>query len=77
VTVAPNAPETVYYVVAAQQRIPARFEELFAPYGPRMRFQAEAIDEARTRVAESWLAQLRTRARLKPDWTPPDEEEKG
>jgi hypothetical protein len=74
VAVAPNAPRTAYYVVAAHDRIPARFEALFAPSGPRTRFQAETLDEARSRRASDWLALLRTRAKLNPDWVPPDEE---
>jgi hypothetical protein len=76
VAVAPNAPETVYYVVALNQRLPARFEALYAPYGPRMQFQSEASDEARTRRSEEWLALLRARAGLKPGWAPPDDTER-
>jgi len=76
VAVAPNEPETVYYVLALDQRIPATFATLYAPTGELYRFQAETEQDAQMKQTETWLNELRTQAGLSPDWVPEDESER-
>lgn len=73
VEVAPNRPETVYYVLALNVRVPARFEVLYAPNGDLFLYQSETMREASRKRDESWMNELRASAGLKPDWTPSDE----
>jgi hypothetical protein len=73
VAVAPDQPREVYYVLAPDQRVRAKFEALYAPYGPRYQFQDEARQEANTQRAEAWMELLRAKAGLNPDWKPADE----
>jgi peptidyl-prolyl cis-trans isomerase D len=74
VAVAPNAPKTVYYVMTLKQRIPAPFEGLYSSFGPRIGLQNEVQAEAIVRRGQEWLEELRARAGLPPNWTPPDEQ---
>ena len=40
---------------------------------PLVRYRAEAIQDAGRKRAETWMAELREKAGLKPGWAPPDE----
>jgi hypothetical protein len=76
VAVAPNAPKTVYYVLAYHDRKPVQFTELYgSQFGPYMSLQNEVRLEAQERTIEEWMAQLRAEAGLPADWSPPDEEQ--
>jgi hypothetical protein len=73
VAVAPNQPETVYYVLTLHQRFPASFSVLYAPNGDYFRYLRETKLEASKKREQEWLNELRTQAGLAPDWTPLDE----
>lgn len=73
VAVAPNAPKTVYYVLALDQRVPAPFEGLYSPFGPQMTLRNEVLTDALIRRSREWMQELRRRAQLDPNWIPPEE----
>jgi peptidyl-prolyl cis-trans isomerase D len=73
VAVAPNRPETVYYVLTLDHRAPARFDVLYAPNGDYFRYRSEAMSEAFKKRDEDWMNVLRAQAGLDRDWTPRDE----
>ncbi len=72
-TVAPNQPETVYYVLTLDRREPATFAALYAPNGDEFRYKLVARDQAERDLIEHWMGYLRQQAGLSPDWIPPDE----
>jgi peptidyl-prolyl cis-trans isomerase D len=74
--VAPNQPETVYYVLTLDRREPSTFSALYAPNGDEYRYNRIAHDQAFRRQDEQWMSLLRQQAGLKPDWIPPDEARK-
>ena len=76
VAVAPDQPESTYYVLAVHQRLPARFTDLYAPFSERPMLEMRALQEANARRSASWIGYLRERAGMKPDWSPPNETEK-
>ncbi len=76
VAVAPNQPETIYYVLAQPNRLPASFDSLYAPNGDYFRYRSEAMNDAYKTRDEEWMNQLRAEAGLKPDWSPADESKK-
>ncbi len=62
VVVEPNAPKSVYYVLALQRRTPAELGNLFGPIGVRPRMEREvALNAMRDRV-QRWMDYLRSRA---------------
>ena len=73
VEVAPNQPETVYYVLTLNLRVPARFEVLYAPNGDLFRYKSETMSAAYKARDESWMNELRAKAGLPTNWTPGDE----
>jgi hypothetical protein len=73
VTVAPNQPETVYYVLTLDRREPATFAALYAPNGDEFRYKLVAREQAERDLIEHWMGYLRQQAGLSPDWIPPDE----
>lgn len=73
VAVAPNQPETIYYTLALNMRVPASFAVLYAPNGDYFRYKNESLGEAFKRRDEEWMKELRAQAKLSPDWTPSDE----
>ncbi|MCA1684697.1 MAG: hypothetical protein LC745_01675 [Planctomycetia bacterium] len=73
VAVAPNQPETVYYVLMQASRTPASFSVLYAPNGDYFRYRSEAMSNAYKKREDEWLTHLRAEAGLKPDWAPLDE----
>jgi hypothetical protein len=73
VAVAPNQPKTVYYALGLNRRVPADFDRLYDPFGPRMYLQSEVAQDALRLQDERWMASLRARAGLPPGWTPADE----
>ncbi len=77
VSVAPNAPETVYYVMTVGKRFPASFSNLYAPTGDFFRYRNEAMGDAIMKRDEQWMNQLRADAGLPADWTPDDEKARG
>jgi peptidyl-prolyl cis-trans isomerase D len=77
VRVAPNQPETVYYVLTLKNRIPATFGALYAPNGDLYRYRSEALSDAYKKRDEDWMNSLRTEAGLKTDWVPGDEAKGG
>jgi hypothetical protein len=74
VVVEPNKPRTIYYVMTLNQRYPAEFAGLYAPFGRRQMLQNEVLTEAIINRSRDWMAELRQRAGLPPNWVPPDEE---
>ncbi|MFO0907921.1 MAG: hypothetical protein U0794_06085 [Isosphaeraceae bacterium] len=76
VAVAPNQPQTIYYTLTLNRRIPATFATLYAPNGDFVRYRNEALMEARKSFEENMMAELRTKAGLAPDWEPADERTK-
>lgn len=77
VAVAPNQPETAYFVMTLKDRIPASFSALYAPNGDLFRYRSEAIMDAVKKRGEEWMNTLRAEAGLKPDWMPSDEAKGG
>lgn len=73
VSVASNAPESIYYVMTLNQRFRATFDALYAVNGDYFRYQEETMREAFRKLQDEWMNDLRAQAGLKPDWTPPDE----
>lgn len=73
VRVAPNQPKTIYYVLAASNRVPATFENLYQPFGERTRLMGDVRNDAARQNALEWMNYLRGRARLDPSWVPPEE----
>ena len=73
VAVAPNEPQTVYYVLTLDKRVPATFSALYAPNGDYFRYRGEAMSQAFKKRDDDWMSALRAQAGLKPDWTPSDE----
>ncbi len=76
VAVAPNAPRTVYYVIALDRRNPASMLTLFGPNGPYAIYQNETSREINRKQAEIWLKELRTQAGLPANWVPDDEKDR-
>ncbi|HZW32670.1 MAG TPA: hypothetical protein VFF52_18300, partial [Isosphaeraceae bacterium] len=73
VAVAPNQPQTVYYVLTADHREPATFAALYAPNGDEFRYKFMAREQAGRQLVDHWMDWLRQQAGLKPDWVPADE----
>jgi peptidyl-prolyl cis-trans isomerase D len=73
VEVAPNQPESIYYVLALSRRFPASFSVLYSPNGDYYRYRAETQTDAMKKRELEWMNELRAQAGLKPDWTPMDE----
>jgi peptidyl-prolyl cis-trans isomerase D len=73
VVVEPNQPKTIYYALALNARVPADFDRLFDPFGPRLGIQQEVAQDAQRRLDEDWMSALRTKAGLRAGWTPADE----
>ena len=76
VAVAPDLPESTFYVLAVHQRLPANFKDLYAPFSERSTLEMRAFQEANARRSASWMSWLRDKAGLKPDWAPPNETER-
>jgi len=76
VAVAPNQPETVYYVLSQAGREPASFNALYAPNGEYFRYRSEAMNDAYKKRDEEWMNQLRAQAGLQAGWVPPDDSRK-
>lgn len=74
--VAPNEPETEYYVITLDRREPASFAALYAPTGEEFRFKMFVTQEAGRKLDDSWMNRLRQQAGISPDWIPPDEAKK-
>lgn len=77
VAVAPDRPESTYYVLTMNRRVPASFASLFQLNGEFIRYRSEVLSEARVRFAQDWLDELRAEAGLKKNWVPEDETQKG
>ncbi len=75
VAVAADQPQSTYYVLALNQRLRAEFRDFTAPnaLGERMMLERDAARAAASRRISSWMSDLRRRAGLAADWTPPDE----
>ena len=73
VLVAPNQPETVYYVMALDRREPATFTALYAPNGDEFRYKMITRQQSERELVNHWMGWLRQQAGLKADWIPPDE----
>jgi hypothetical protein len=73
VSVAPNQPRTIYYVMTLQRREPATFAALYAPNSDEFRYKMLARDQAARLLDDQWMGWLRQQAGVKPDWIPPDE----
>jgi hypothetical protein len=73
VAVAPDQPETVYYVMALHRREPATFASLYAPNGDEFRYKMVARQQADRELVDHWMGWLRQQAGLKADWVPSDE----
>ena len=73
VAVAPNQPETSYYVITVDRREPATFAALYAPAGDEFRYRSFATDLADRQVVDNWMGYLRRQAGIAPDWVPADE----
>ncbi len=76
VAVAPNQPESVYYVLALARREPASFDALYALNGDYYRYLSESLNAARAERDDEWMNHLRADAGLKPGWVPADESKK-
>ncbi|WP_422930611.1 hypothetical protein [Singulisphaera sp. PoT] len=73
VAVAPNEPQTTYYVLTLETRIPASFAALYSPNGEYFRYRNEAQTEYLRQRTDEWMSQLRSEAGVPADWVPPDE----
>lgn len=73
VSVAPDKPESAYYVLTLDKRYPVDYTTLYAPSGPRMMLQMEVREEEEVQRVERWLNDLRAEAGLPADWSPPEE----
>jgi hypothetical protein len=73
ITIAPNQPRTIFYVMSLEKRQPATFTTLYAPYGDQRRYESSARKQAEDILADEWMNWLRQKAGLKIDWVPPDE----
>ena len=73
VGVAPNQPETSYYVMTLDRRDPATFAALYAPAGDAFRYESFAKQQADRQLLEKWMGWLRRRAGVASNWTPADE----
>ena len=62
VAVAPNQPESVYYVLTLAKRDPASFSAFYAPNGDYFRYRSEAMNDAYKTRDEEWMNQLRAEA---------------
>ena len=76
VAVEPNAPKTVFYVIALDRRNPASTATLFGPNGPYTIYQNETSATVRRRQAQIWFKELRVEAGLPENWTPEDEKDR-
>lgn len=71
--VAADRPKTTYYVLALKSRKPVEFATFMMPLGP-YKMQAESLRQAEMlRRRERLLKELRAKAKLPADWSPPDE----
>jgi hypothetical protein len=75
VAVATDLPKANYYVMVLNKRYPVNYAMLYSPTGPLAMLKMEVLEDANDRLLDSWMNQLRTKAGLKPDWTPPEEDE--
>ncbi len=73
VSVAPNQPRTIYYVLTLDHRSTAPFAALYAPNGELLRYRNEVQGDALRHRTDEWMAQLREEAGLPKNWVPPDE----
>jgi hypothetical protein len=73
VAVAPNQPETSYYVMTLDRREPATFAALYAPAGDEFRYKSFAREQADRQLMENWMSWLRKQAGVPADWVPADE----
>jgi peptidyl-prolyl cis-trans isomerase D len=73
VAVAPNEPRTIFYVLTLERREPATFASLYAPNSDELRYKMSAQRQAYRQLTDAWMSWLRQKAKLKPDWVPPDE----
>src|SRR5947209_6693417 len=55
VAVAPNQPESVYYMLNVVRRDPASFTALYAPNGDYFRYRSEAMNDAYKKRDEAWM----------------------
>jgi peptidyl-prolyl cis-trans isomerase D len=76
VTVAPDQPRKVFYVLSFDRREPATVAGLYADNGDELRYKLSARDVATRQAEGDWMAWLRAKAELRPDWIPPDEQKK-
>ncbi len=77
VTVAPDQPESTYYVMTLDRRLPATFATLYAPNGDSIRYRSEAQTQAAQDRERNWMTELRKQAGLDPSWIPSDETKGG
>ncbi len=74
VVVQPDKTLSTYYVLALNARIDSTFQDLYTPFnGDRQYLEMWTFGEALNRRKETWMASLRAKAGLKPDWAPPEE----
>jgi peptidyl-prolyl cis-trans isomerase D len=73
VAVAPNQPETSYYVMTLERRDPATFAALYAPAGDEYKYKSFAKEQADRQLVEGWLGWLRHQAGVPDGWVPADE----
>jgi len=73
VALAPNQPETDYYVMTLDRREPATFAALYAPNGDEYRYKGIALQQATRKLVDQWLERLRREAGIQPGWVPADE----
>jgi hypothetical protein len=74
VAVAPNQPETAFYVMALDKRDPATFATLYyTPNSEEFRYKMVARQQAERDLVDHWMGWLRQEAGLKADWVPADE----
>jgi len=75
VAVEADVPKSTYYVMTLDNREPASFSGLYGVVAMPIPYQEDAFSKARLADEMSRMTDLRARAGLKPDWTPPDEKD--
>jgi peptidyl-prolyl cis-trans isomerase D len=73
VAVAPNQPETSYYVMILDRRDTATFAALYAPAGDEFRYKSFAKEQADRQLVDNWIGWLRRQAGVSSKWVPADE----
>ncbi len=73
VTVAPDQPKAVYYVLTLKDRFEAKFATLYAPNSEYFLYRQEALVSRMRSHGDEWMKELRTDAGLPPGWSPPGE----